>query len=678
MAGNGNDLGPCPFCGEHHPDTVLLCPNAEKLLPLEGRVLDGKFRFVRMLGEGGMGAVWKAENTLVKKTVAIKLMHVQFSKDEGVLARFRNEATAAGRIGSEHICDILDLGRSDLGPYIVMEMLRGRDLAGFLQQRQGNVVPGLTVLIIREALKGLAAAHKVGIIHRDLKPENIFLHEPKPGQLLVKLMDFGISKFTEGSEAGKTGMGVLMGTPEYMSPEQTEGAASVDLRTDIWAMGVIMYWALSGRNPFLGPTMAATLVNVSTREPPPLQALSGTLDPNLVAIIAKCLHKNPADRWASCDELSAALAPFENRNNGVYTVATDGSSPTGPGRTVASASTPTPPPGSTVASPSGIPMSPTGMPSPTGAPPSPTGSGASPTVVGGSPTGPGGGGQTWAPGFQGAAPSAPTVGGASSFSLSDDQLDRRPDSSLGGSSKTGMIVLIIVLLGILGGGGWFAYQKFGKGGTDTAAKVEEPAAADAGASATPAGGDAPGESGSAAVAGGTGGAAEASGGTPAGNDEAGAGSTSGAAAGETAAGESTGGVAPAGDDAAADTGAAADDGGSADDGGKTTGGGGNNRPPKPQLSKVQKSGSLYGTKRGRTARSHSAAKGVCSSLRSKKFANLRRWRLPNLSEVKRFTRSAGSGRYWLSDGRLYNTQTGNAGKALRLGGSGGSALCVSS
>ncbi|MEX1368907.1 MAG: serine/threonine-protein kinase, partial [Nannocystaceae bacterium] len=309
MAGSGNDLGPCPFCGKSHADSVLLCPESEKLLPLEGRILDRKFRFVRMLGEGGMGAVWKAENVLVKKTVAIKLMHVQFSKDEGVLARFRNEATAAGRIGSEHICDILDLGRSDLGPYIVMEMLKGKDLAQFLQQRRGQVDPGLSVLIVREALKGLSAAHKAGIVHRDLKPENIFLHETKPGQLMVKLMDFGISKFTEGSEAGKTGMGVLMGTPEYMSPEQTEGAAQVDHRTDIWAMGVILYWALSGRNPFLGPTMAATLVNVSTREPPPLVSLAGTVDPNLVQVIARCLRKNPAERWGSCEELSHALAP---------------------------------------------------------------------------------------------------------------------------------------------------------------------------------------------------------------------------------------------------------------------------------------------------------------------------------------------------------------------------------
>ena len=209
-------LGPCPHCGQQHAEDVLLCPTSERLMPLEGRILDGKFRFVKMLGEGGMGAVWRAENILVKKHVAIKLMHVQFSRDEGVLARFRNEATAAGRIGSKHICDILDLGRSQLGPYIVMEMLQGSDFADFIVKRQGRVEPGVSVMIVRQALIGLAAAHGKGIVHRDLKPENIFLHEPEPGRLLVKLMDFGISKFTEGENAGKTGMGVLMGTHEYM------------------------------------------------------------------------------------------------------------------------------------------------------------------------------------------------------------------------------------------------------------------------------------------------------------------------------------------------------------------------------------------------------------------------------------------------------------------------------
>ncbi|MCA9579949.1 MAG: serine/threonine protein kinase, partial [Myxococcales bacterium] len=199
----------------------------------------------------------------------IKLMHPEFAANPNILDRFKKEATAAGRIGSVHICDIYDLGRSTIGPYIVMEMMVGQPL-DVLIKRQGQVDPGLAVLVIRQALEGLAAAHGAGIVHRDLKPDNIFLNEPEPGRLLVKLMDFGISKFSEGAGSeGRTGVGVLMGTPEYMSPEQAEGAANVDVRTDVWAIGAILYQALSGRQPFTGATMAQTLVALSTREPTP-------------------------------------------------------------------------------------------------------------------------------------------------------------------------------------------------------------------------------------------------------------------------------------------------------------------------------------------------------------------------------------------------------------------------
>ncbi|MEM9460178.1 MAG: protein kinase [Myxococcota bacterium] len=673
MAGNGNDLGPCPFCGQFHSETVLLCPVHEKLLPLEGRILDGKFRFVRMLGEGGMGAVWKAENVLVKKTVAIKLMHVQFSKDEGVLARFRNEATAAGRIGSEHICDILDLGRSDLGPYIVMEMLRGKDFAVFLQQRQGKVDPGLSVLVVREALTGLAAAHQVGIVHRDLKPENIFLHEPKPGQLMVKLMDFGISKFTEGSEAGKTGMGVLMGTPEYMSPEQTEGAAQVDHRTDIWAMGVILYWALSGRNPFLGPTMAATLVNVSTKEPPPLQSLGGHIDPGLVEIIARCLRKNPAERWDSCEQLSAALAPYENRNNGLYVVAgTSSSAPTGPGRTVASVGTPTPPPGATVASPSGMPplgAGPTGgglggglgggPGSGLGMPPgmhSPTSGGAAPTFVGGNPTG-AGNSPTWSSEFPGSRGSAPTLGG-NAFGLTEEQIERRPDTSLGGGAKGGMIVLMVVLLALLGGGAWFGYRTFVKGKADPVASDQTPTVADDGDEASDnskadADADAAAGSGAAEVAGGIGAAAPNS-------ADAGAPTTEAADGGQAETG--TTGDDPAEDDGKDD---GKDDGGSAN-GGKSGGGksgGGKAKPKKPDLDKVKTQGGMFAPKASAKADTLTIARSACKSMNKARFGNLRDWKLPTQSQLLKFVRLNKRPRarpvyYWLNSGKLWNNTTG--------------------
>jgi hypothetical protein len=673
MAGSDIDLGPCPFCGQHHAEKVLLCPNTEKLLPLEGRMLDGKFRFVRLLGEGGMGAVWKAENILVKKTVAIKLMHVQFSKDEGVLARFRNEATAAGRIGSDHICDILDLGRSDLGPYIVMEMLKGRDFATFLQQRQGRVDPGLSVLIVREALKGLSAAHQCGIVHRDLKPENIFLHEPKPGQLMVKLMDFGISKFTEGSEAGKTGMGVLMGTPEYMSPEQTEGAAQVDHRTDIWAMGVILYWALSGRNPFLGPTMAATLVNVSTREPPPLQALGGHVPPGVVEVIARALRKNPAERWSSCEELSNALAPYENRNNGVYVIdGASASSPSGAGRTMASAGAslggaPMPPPGT---------MGGMGMASPTiggmgggpggalGLPPGQA-LGTAPTFVGNAAAPGPGHSPTWSNELRGSAQSAPTLGG-SGFGLSDDHLQRRPDSSLGGGGgKGGIIVLVVVLLAALGGGGWFAFTKLGGGGKGGGKDAKEVASNDTKA----------GDAGTPIETKADDGKAESS-------DDA----TSGAAAGATVAADpdtsgDTGAPAaeagtpddgkPAADTGGSDTGTPVADGGVKpdddggkpdDDGGKPSNGGGDgpkpHHPPKQDvdLKEVDKVGSFYVPKRRTTtAVTFADAKEACAKHKRDGLGNLKGWRVANESETVRVAGDGPKLTLWLKSGQTFNT-----------------------
>jgi serine/threonine protein kinase len=289
---------------------VLVCPKETKVLPLEGRMLDGKFRFTKLLGAGGMGAVWRAQNVRVRKAVAIKLMHPEFAGNPGILDRFKNEATAAGQIGSQHICDIYDFGASALGPYIVLEMLNGRSFGELIQQ-YGRVEPGLCAIVMRQALIGLEAAHQVGIIHRDLKPENIFLHEPSPGHLLVKLMDFGISKFSQGGNDGKTGVGVLMGTPEYMSPEQAEGAASADQRTDIWAMGAILYKALTGVEAFGGATMAATLVALSTKEPRPIESIVTGVPPELIAVVRRCLIKDPAGRFQSARELADALAPFE-------------------------------------------------------------------------------------------------------------------------------------------------------------------------------------------------------------------------------------------------------------------------------------------------------------------------------------------------------------------------------
>jgi serine/threonine protein kinase len=682
-AGSGEEFGPCPYCGQLHSERVLLCPTAEKLLPLEGRLLDGKFRFVRLLGEGGMGAVWKAQNVLVKKDVALKLMHAQFSSDEGVLARFRNEATAAGRIGSDHICDILDLGKSELGPYIVMELMNGKDFATLLQHN-GRIDPGLAVLVVRQALKGLAAAHAVGIVHRDLKPENIFLHEPKPGRLLVKLMDFGISKFTEGETAGRTGVGVLMGTPEYMSPEQTEGAAQVDARTDIWAMGVILYWALAGRNPFVGPTMAATLVNVSTKTQPPLLQVAPHIDPHLVAIVDRCLLKDPEQRWPSAEALMEALRPYENRANGLYTPMDDeagGHAPPRPGATIASSGPP--------------PMRPGAAPTLMSAGPNPPTLGGTNTGVAAAPT--------WSGEMPGRpATSAPTLGGGDAFALSDAALNARPESSMSGGGKGLVILGIVLALGVLGGGGWFAVSRMGG---DSGGKV---ASADDGKASAPEGDDGKGDDAAedakdddAAVAGEAGdakadegGDAKADEGGDAKADEGGdvkadeggdvkadeGGDVKADEGGDVKADEGgdvkadDGGPAAEGGDAGADGGAEggaaeeggdvkADDGGNADDdGGKSDDGGGTTKPPPPKKGPdtklVKKSGSVWALKSPPgTAVTHGTARNKCAELAKRDYAGLKNWRLPTKGEMDRL---ATAPIYWLSDGSLYRKGGGKA------------------
>jgi eukaryotic-like serine/threonine-protein kinase len=614
-----------------------LCPNTEKLLPLENRILDGKFRFLRQLGEGGMGAVWQAENILVKKTVAIKLMHVQFSRNEGVLARFRNEATAAGRIGSKHICDILDLGKSELGPYIVMEMLCGSDLADFIQKR-GPVDPGTLAMIMRQALVGLQAAHAVGIVHRDLKPENIFLHEPEPGRLVVKLMDFGISKFTEGSEAGKTGLGVLMGTPEYMSPEQTEGAAEVDSRTDIWAMGVIMYWALTGKNPFSGPTLAATLMNVAKGDAPSLATLTPNLPPALIEVVARCLKRDPQQRWQSAQQLHDALAPFENLSGGVFTPMTSGPPK---GATMASAHMPagTPPPGATVAAQASAGIQ-APAPGPQGAP-------------------------TWSNQVSGTPQAAPTIAGPSSWTVNDDY--GRPESLSGGGNGMLIGVVVVIVLGLIGGG-WALVNGMSKSDDDD----EVVAVADDGKA--PEEGEGKGDAADGEPAGEDGEKpAEADGGAA--DDSAADKTDDGAAAGEEdggapaegddgAAADADDGSEPAGDDgAAADEGgddAAGDDGG--DDGGSKTSGG-TTPKPKPKPTKLV----LVASTRVANNVTFDQAKRHCANLTDRGSSS---WALPAQNQAHLIRGSHA----WLSDGRIWDPTRKQAAKVV--GARPSRAVCV--
>ena len=303
-------LAPCPHCGHDHPETQLKCPETDMVLPLEGRLLDRKFRLVRRLGSGGMASVWLAQNIRVDKHVALKLIRPEVLRSEDMVARFRSEAKAAGRIDHPNICEILDYGVGPVGPYIVLEYLRGRNLAEVIRE-DGPLPVSTAVMILRRTVAALQAVHEQGIVHRDLKPENIFLHKPPGGEPVVKLMDFGVAKVTDGSAEIETEHGALLGTPEYMAPEQFKGASNADQRTDVWGLGAILYRTLTGKNAFGGPTVAATLMMVSADDPTPIRVLAPAVPEGLERVVLRCLAKNPDDRYQSAAELDEALAPFD-------------------------------------------------------------------------------------------------------------------------------------------------------------------------------------------------------------------------------------------------------------------------------------------------------------------------------------------------------------------------------
>jgi serine/threonine-protein kinase len=227
-----------------------------------------------------------------------------------VLARFQQEATAAGRIGSPYIVDVLDVGTTPGGaPFLVMEKLRGRPLSAALAEHPMLPVPR-ALRIARQILAGVVAAHAAGIVHRDLKPDNIFLEDQGDGRDHVKLVDFGIAKVKDDPKVSHlTRTGMLLGTPRYMSPEQVEGRRDVDHRADIWAVGVILYECLTGRFPHEAPDVPSTLAAILYGVAPPPRALRPELEPSLEAAVLCALAKDPARRFPTAEAFRAALGP---------------------------------------------------------------------------------------------------------------------------------------------------------------------------------------------------------------------------------------------------------------------------------------------------------------------------------------------------------------------------------
>ncbi|WP_437663750.1 serine/threonine protein kinase [Sorangium sp. So ce1182] len=277
---------------------------------LIGEIIDGKYRIVRLLGQGGMGAVFEGENVRIRRRVAIKLLHATISSQAESVARFEREAQAAARIGSDHICEVLDLGvLLDGTRYMVMEYLEGETLGAKIQ-RMGRLGPEATVPIMIQVLEALGAAHAAGIIHRDLKPDNIFILPTKAGlSNFVKVLDFGVSKFSQlaGSEMSMTRTGAVVGTPYYMSPEQARGSSPVDQRTDIYAMGVLLYQATTGQVPFDAETFNELLFKIVLETAPLPQQLVPDLDVEFSGIIQKAMAREPGARFQSCAEFKSAL-----------------------------------------------------------------------------------------------------------------------------------------------------------------------------------------------------------------------------------------------------------------------------------------------------------------------------------------------------------------------------------
>jgi tRNA A-37 threonylcarbamoyl transferase component Bud32 len=286
-----------------------------------GKTLEGRYQVVRLLGSGGMGAVYEGRHVVVGKRVAIKFLHAEFAANEEVLKRFYREAQAAAAIGHKSIIDIMDVGVSpESEPYLVMEYLEGEDLDGMLL-RTGALSVEAACGILEPALLALEAAHAKGIVHRDLKPANIFLVRNEGSAPTVKLIDFGISKFTGGNKESRlTRTGSLLGTPAYMSPEQARGVGEVDRRADVYSMGVILYQMLTGALPFEGENYNTLLINVLTTEARTPREINPSIPADAEAVILKQLRKDPAERSQSAREMLEELkelSAFAERASGM-------------------------------------------------------------------------------------------------------------------------------------------------------------------------------------------------------------------------------------------------------------------------------------------------------------------------------------------------------------------------
>jgi serine/threonine-protein kinase len=278
-----------------------------------GRVLEEKYELTRVLGKGGMGAVYEARHLLIGRKLAVKLLHAEYAQDEPTVQRFRREAQTATAIGHEHIVDITDMGVTDTDElFIVMEFLEGLDLATILK-KEGRLSCKRACHIMIQILSALEAAHAKGIVHRDLKPANVFITKHGAAEDYVKLVDFGISKVRQqgdGKLSSLTRTGELLGTPLFMSPEQARGEVDITTKSDIFSCGVILYRMITGALPFEEKAITLLLIKIMQEDPVSPKDIRPDTPPLLAQAIKRAMAKNPEERFEDAAEFRRVLTPF--------------------------------------------------------------------------------------------------------------------------------------------------------------------------------------------------------------------------------------------------------------------------------------------------------------------------------------------------------------------------------
>jgi len=288
---------------------------------MKGTTIASKYRVGEKLGEGGMGSVFEATNTTTGRRVAVKIISKEASihGSEEARMRFERETRAAGAIESQHIAQILDAGidPESGAPFMVMEHLEGEDLRT-LMERKGVLPPELALRIVTQAALGLEKAHAAGFIHRDVKPANIFLMRRDAGELVVKVLDFGVAKMSVDHLATREGdaltrTGTLIGSPRYMSPEQARGAKTLDHRTDVWGLGAVLYEMLGGTTPHDdAESLGELILMLCSKDVVPVRERAPWVSPSIAAVVDRCLMTKPSDRYRSMADLvkaTSALLP---------------------------------------------------------------------------------------------------------------------------------------------------------------------------------------------------------------------------------------------------------------------------------------------------------------------------------------------------------------------------------